>query len=255
MKPVWIIAVNAYREIIRDRVLYGIIVFALLLIGLSLALGQLSFAEQARISADFGFSGIQLSASILAIFVGSSLVSKEIEKQTILTLLARPITRAQFLLGKFLGLFLVIATVMLGLGSVLALVLVQLDLPIHASFALAILGVGLEATTLLALTLFFGSFCRPVMTVTFSAALFLIGHWVGSLEFFIKKSQSESFKLIGGAVARAVPDLEAFNWRSAPIYDSVVPASEALHACAYALAWTTFLIVAAVAVFRKRDFV
>src|SRR4051812_34634381 len=99
MKPVWIIAKNTYREIIRDRILYGIVVFALMLVGLSLALGQLTFAEQAKISADFGFIGIQLSAVVLAIFVGSSLVAKEIEKQTILTLLARPITRTQFLLG------------------------------------------------------------------------------------------------------------------------------------------------------------
>ena len=101
MKAIWIIANNTFREIIRDRILYGLVVFALLLIGVSLVLGQLSFAEQMRISIDFGFAAIHFSAVILSIFIGSTLVSKEIDKKTVMTLLARPITRFQFLFGKF----------------------------------------------------------------------------------------------------------------------------------------------------------
>src|SRR5436305_70886 len=104
MRAIYVIAVNTFHEIIRDRILYGILVFALLLIGISLALGQLSFAEQSRISANFGFTGIHLAAAILAIFIGSSLVSREIEKRTIMTLLVRPLSRTQFIIGKFLGL-------------------------------------------------------------------------------------------------------------------------------------------------------
>jgi Cu-processing system permease protein len=138
MRAMMIIASNTFREIIRDRILYGIVVFALLLIGLSLALGGLSFSEEARISANFGFTGIQLSTAVLAIFIGSTLVSRELEKQTILTLLARPITRTQFLLGKLLGLIFVIMTVMAGLALVLALVLMWLKLPIDMSFAVAL---------------------------------------------------------------------------------------------------------------------
>src|SRR3989344_2748310 len=101
MKIIRIIARNTYREIIRDRILYVLILFALLIIGVSLALGQLSFAEQTRISINFGFSAISLSTVVLAVFAGSTLVFKEIEKRTVLTLLARPITRSQFLIGKF----------------------------------------------------------------------------------------------------------------------------------------------------------
>ena len=255
MRSIWIIAKNAYREIIRDRILYGIVVFALLLIGLSLALGELSFAEQARISADFGFAGIQLSAAVLAIFVGSTLVSKEIDKQTILTLLARPVSRAQFLMGKFVGLFLVIVTVMAGLAATLAAVVAALELKVGETFAVALFGVGLESITLLSLALFFGSFARPAMTVTFSAALFMIGHWVGSLDYFVDKSQSPAFRALGRAVSRVVPDLEAFNWRSAPIYDVAVPMADVLKATGYALTWTALFFAATVAIFNRRDFV
>ena len=91
MRSAFIIAINTFREIIRDRILYGIVVFALILLGVSLALGSLGIQEQVRISLNFGFMGIQLSLVVLAIFVGSTLVYKEIEKQTVTTLLARPL--------------------------------------------------------------------------------------------------------------------------------------------------------------------
>lgn len=255
IRPVWIIAKNTYREIIRDRILYGIVVFALLLIGMSVALGELSFAEQARISANFGFAGIQLSACILAVFVGSSLVAKEIEKQTILTLLARPITRAQFLVGKFVGLSLVILTVMAGLAVVLAGLITALALPVNGTFSTALYGIVLEALILLGLALLFGSFARPMMTVTFTAALFLIGHWVGSLRFFMERSESGAFRAIGAVIVNIVPDLERFNWRSAPVYQIAVPAQEILAASAYAAGWIICLVAATSLIFRRRDFV
>lgn len=255
MRSVWIIAINTYREIIRDRILYGIIVFALLLIGVSIALGQLSYAEQARISADFGFTGIQMSACILAIFAGSTLVAREIEKQTVLTLLARPVSRAQFLLGKYFGLALVVLTVIAGLAVVLSGLLVALDFTIGGSFFIALLGIALEAMVLMALALFFGSFSRPMMTVVFSVSLFMIGHWVKSLDFFVKKSDSESFKFLGGAIANGIPNLEKFNWRSAPIYSMQIPAHDVWFTLAYACGWTLVLMSLTILIFRRRDFV
>lgn len=254
-RPVWIIATNTYREIIRDRILYGIVVFALLLIGISIALGQLSYAEQARISADFGFTGIQMSAAILAIFAGSTLVAREIEKQTVLTLLARPVSRAQFLMGKYVGLSLVVLTVVAGLALVLIGLLLALDFAIGVSFFVALLGIALESMVLTALALFFGSFARPIMTVVFTVSLFMIGHWVKSLEFFVKKSESEGFRIFGKILGQIIPNLEKFNWRSAPIYNWVVPQKEVLLAVGYGLGWTVFLMVATTLIFRRRDFV
>ena len=255
MKPIWIIAKNTFREIIRDRILYGIVVFALLLFGLSLALGQLSYAEQARISADFGFAGIQLGASILAVFIGSTLVAREIEKQTVLTLLARPVSRTQFLLGKFFGLSLVVATVIAGLAAVLAGLLVLLELKIGGAFFIALAGVMLEALLLIAIALFFGSFSRPTMTVVFTASFYLIGHWISSLGFLLEKNSSPGFKFLAEVLANAVPDLEKFNWRSAPIYDLAVSSHEIFGSVAYAFGWVLLLLALTSFIFRRRDFV
>lgn len=255
MKSIRVIATNTFREIIRDRILYGIIVFALLLIGVSLALGSLSFAEQARISANFGFTGIQIATAILAVFVGSSLVSKEIDKQTILTLLVRPITRAQYLLGKFMGLLMVLGTVAAGLVLVLLGVVLALELKIVPSFFVAIYGVGLEAMILVSMALFFGTFARPMMTVIFTMSFFLIGHWVDSLDFFVQKSESASFKIIGKALGFIVPNLERFNWRAAPVYGDAVPVDEILKATFYGAGWVLFFLSATILIFRRKDFV
>ena len=96
---VYLIAKNSFREIIRDRVLYGLFIFALVVIFLSLVLGNLSFNEQQKITIDFGLTGIELSSGILAIFIGAQLVFRELELRTLGTILVRPVTLAQFLLG------------------------------------------------------------------------------------------------------------------------------------------------------------
>lgn len=255
MNAVKVIAINTFREIIRDRILYGILVFALLLIGLSLALGQLSFAEQSRISANFGFTGIHLSAAILAIFIGSSLVAREIEKRTIMTLLVRPVSRTQFIVGKFFGLVMVLTALIAGLSLVLLMVVSFLELKVELNFLVAIVGIWFEALLLLSLSLFFGSFARPTMTVVFTGSMFLIGHWVDSLKFFVDKSESTGFKLLGKTISKVFPNLEVLNWRSAPVYELSIPASTATPALMYASAWIIFLLALTSLIFRRRDFV
>lgn len=255
MNSIRVIAFNTFREIIRDRILYGILVFALLLIGMSLALGQLSFAEQSRISANFGFTGIHLSAAVLAIFIGSSLVAREIEKRTIMTLLVRPLTRTQFIIGKFLGLVLVLTSLIAGLAIVLLAVVSFLELKIEFNFLIAVIGIWFEALLLLSISLFFGSFARPTMTVVFAGSFFLIGHWVDSLKFFVEKSESAGFKILGTVITKVFPNLEVLNWRAAPVYEVTIPASTSIPAILYASAWIVFLLSVTSLIFRRRDFV
>jgi Cu-processing system permease protein len=257
MSAIWTIATNTFREVIRDRILYGIVVFALLLLGLSLALGGLSFTENARISADFGFAGIQLGVAILSIFVGSTLVAKEIEKQTILTLLARSISRNQFLIGKFLGLTFVVVTVMAGLALVLGILLQSLGLAVGPAFFGALFGVLLESLILISLTLLFGVITRPIMTVIFSSSVFLIGHWISSLGELmkLKRNSDPSFQTTAEILMKIVPDLEKFNWRSAPIYGDAIPIETITTASMYAMGWTLVILALTSFAFRRRDFV
>lgn len=254
MKSILIIAANTYREIIRDRILYGLIVFALLLIGLSLALGQLSFAEQTRISANFGLTAIHISAVMIAIFMGSSLVNKEIDKKTILTLFVRPISRLQFLLGKSLGLVLLILTAIGGLALVLMGVFLGIGLGISSLFFVALLGIILEALILLAVSLFFSAFATPVMVVAFSLGIFVIGHWTESLRFFAQKNESIAFEFFSILVIKGLPNFELFNWRSHMIYNHTISGWELASAGTYAILWFVFLMSATVFIFKGKDF-
>ena len=253
MRSVFIIAKNTYLEIIRDRILYGLIVFAILLIGLSLALGQLTFAEQARITADFGFSAIHISAAILSIFVGSTLVAREIDKKTILTLLARPISRSQFLVGKYFGLYAVIVVATLLLAAVLSALLLLMGMDMSLAFVAGLYGVLLEASVLLSATLFFGSFASSMLSSAFVLAIFLTGHWVESLKFFSENSQSASFILMSKVIRNIVPNLENFNWRSLFVYNDLLPLNDLAFGSLYSLAWSVFFITLSALIISRRD--
>lgn len=253
MRPVWVLAKNTYKEVIRDRILYALILFAFLLIGLSLALGQLSFAEQARISANFGLSAIHLCAVVLAIFVGSNLVYKEIEKKTVLTILVRPINRLQFILGKTLGLSLLIVTMILGLSFVLCLVFLGLGMDINARLGLVLVGLLAESLVLLGVTLVFSMISKPLLVVCYSVGIFLIGHWQSSLEFFAEKSQGGALKPVAWAVRYFVPNLERVNWKDIVLYNQPLDAQANLISLAYCFAWFAACILLCAILFQRKD--
>lgn len=253
MRPVWILASNTFREVIRDRILYALLMFAVLLIGLSLALGQLSFAEQARISANFGLSGIHLVAVALAIFVGSNLIYKEIEKKTIMTILVRPIGRTQFILGKALGLGLVIVTMIFGLALILGLVFWGLSKPVDGRFVLVLTGLLAESLVLLGVTILFSMITKPLLVVCFSIGIFLIGHWQGSLTYFAAKDQGGPLSVLAWLVRHFVPDLERLNWKDLVLYEQPVQAAVKASALGNAAAWFVFYILLSSVLFVRKD--
>lgn len=255
MSEIRVIAQNTFKEIIRDRILYGLVVFALVVMGMSLALGQLSFAEQTRISINFGFAAMHLSVVVLSIFVGSSLVSREIEKRTVLTLLSRPMTRSTFLMGKFAGLTSVIALILLGLSVVLATVLWGYGMSWNRDCVTALLGIFMESLVLLGMTMFFGVFLRPMLTVIFSLSFFLIGHWLDSMNFFAQNGKSVLFATFNKICQFLLPNLERFNWRAFATSDQTVPYDIVAEAGFYALAWIVFLMSVTCLIFRRKDFV
>lgn len=253
MRPIWVLAKNTYKEVIRDRILYALVLFAILLIGLSLALGQLTFAEQARISANFGLSAIHLTSVVLAIFVGSNLVSKEIEKKTILTILVRPISRLQFILGKALGLALIILTMMFGLLSILLFVFWLLEMAIDARLIWVLIGLLAESLVLLGFTLVFSMITRPLLVVCFSIGIFLIGHWQGSLKFFAEKAKGGPLEPINWLVSHFLPDLEKLNWKDLVLYNIPLEVPAKMTALGYAGAWFFTCVFLAAVIFEGKD--
>ena len=255
MRTVWIVGRNTFKEVIRDRILYGLIVFAVMIISVSLALGQLSFAEQSRISANFGLAAIHIGAICIAIFVGSTLVMKELDKQTILTILVRPITRAEFIIGKFVGLALVIASVMVGLGAVLALVFYLIGLNITIDLLIALMGIFLESLCLLGFAMLFSMFTRPVLVVSFSAGIFLIGHWFSSLRYFAQKAPQTFIYWVYEILRFVIPDFETFNWKNLVVYQDKASDYQIGSSSVYAFLWIGILVILTAVIFERKDLV
>ncbi len=254
MRNIWIVAHNTTKEILRDKVLYGLFVFALFLIFCSLLLGQLSFAEQARIVTDLGLVATQVGCGMLSVFVGSSLVWKEIERQTVLTLLSKPVSRAKFLIGKFLGLGLVIILVDILISTVLALLIQNLGDVHWYQFIVAEIGALFESLFLLSVAIFFGVFCRPIMTTVFTLSIWVLGHGINDLHYFSQKSPNEIFKAIGLGISKFFPNLDYFNFKEAVIYGDAISSLSITRAFGIWIAWFIILSIASTWIFEKRDF-
>jgi ABC-type transport system involved in multi-copper enzyme maturation permease subunit len=249
-----VVAKNTYIEMIRDRVLYFVVVFSLLFMALCFALGQLSYDEIFRLSVSLGLSGIHLCFIGLTIFLGCSVFFREIEQKTIYTLLARPISRDQYLTGKYMGLVGILVTLLLGFLLCFTLIELLLGMPILLTSYYAFIGFFFESCILLAITFFFSTFAKPFLSITGSLSFFLIGHWVGTLDYIIEKSEDLVFKFFAIGVSRVFPNLEALNWRQFAIAKAHVPSYEVVFSVAVATLWALFFFLMALLIFRRKDF-
>ena len=239
---------------IRDRVLYFVVVFSILFMALCFALGQLSYDEIFRLSVSLGLGGIHLCFMGLTIFLGSSIFYREIESKTIYTLLARPLSREQYLFGKYLGLIGILLTMLFGFLLCFTVVELLLGMPILLTTYYSFIGIFFEACILLAVTFFFSTFAKPFLSVTGALSFFLIGHWVGNLDEFVKEGHSQFFKIGSKIISRTFPDLEALNWRQFAIAKAHVPNFELAFSSGVALLWAAFFFLVALLIFRRKDF-
>ncbi len=218
MSPVLSVARNSFREAIRDRILLSLVAFAVLLAGAGLLFSQMSFGISASALVNFGLFTITLFGVVIAIFLGIQLVAKEIERRTLYTLLARPVRRRQFLMGKYLGL---LAALALNTGLMLAALLIAVALlhPAWRTGESALLASGLTIflalALLTALALLFSSFSSPVLAAAFSLALFLIGNFAGDLRGLGAAAHPGPGRWLALGVAYLVPDFSALNLATA----------------------------------------
>lgn len=255
MNQIITIAQNTYKEMIRDKALFILIFFALGLLALSVLLSQLSIHENLRLTIDFGFSGIFLAIVAMTLFVGSTLVFREIDKKTILFLMSYPLSRSQFIMGKFFGFAAILCTLMLGLGVALAALLITIQWKPTASFLIAFYGIFLETLVLLSMTLLFGVIIRPILVVGAVVGLFLIGHGMNGFAEIVARGQNEFLKTLSQILRWGLPNLENMNWMNQVVYAELVPGRTILFASVYSLGWIIFFLSLAIVVFRRRDFV
>jgi ABC-type transport system involved in multi-copper enzyme maturation permease subunit len=253
MKLIYVIALNSLREYVRDKVVLIVGFIAVALFAFSLLLGALSFAEQQRILAHFGLAAIHLSCLAVVSFLGSFLLHKEIERQTCLLVLARPITRAQFLVGKFLGVFQLLFLFIFLLGAALE-ILLQFQFP-FAHYVSVLFGIFMEMSLLLALAVFASTFLRSTLALFATVGSFFIGNWSQDLGFFGEKIKSPLYLILSKSLKIGFPNLFEMNWRSVYFLEKGVPGAQLGWVLLHGLGWTLFFLTVAVFIFRRKDLV
>jgi ABC-type transport system involved in multi-copper enzyme maturation permease subunit len=249
-----VIAANTVREAVRSKVLYTLVFFAVLLIGTGVLLSTLTYVEGQRILQSVGLAAIRLFGAAIAIFVGIGLIHREVERRTIFTILSKPVTRSEFLLGKYAGLVVTIWLQVLVMGAAFAAVslLAGAPLPLQVGYALALAAV--EFAVIVAFATLFSSFTTPMLAALFTSGLYLIGHLTRDLRDFGARSESELVRVASRALYRVLPDLESFNLTTEALHALAVPASDVVLATAYGAGYCTLLLMLGSLVFARRDF-
>ncbi len=254
MRSLLVVAQNTFRETVRDKILYNLVFFALLLIGASVLLGTLTIGEQARIINDVGLAAINLVGVIIGIFVGIGLVTKEIERRTIYTILARPITRTQFVLGKFVGLISIGGVNVAIMFSMFVVTLWLSGNAINVSLFQAVQLMLVEIILMTALAMFFSTFSSPTLSAIMTLGFYMIGHLTGDLKGIVEKTKDPATEGIMTALYYLCPNLEWLNIKGQAANGVAVSGEYQLAATAYGLLYATLLLVGACRIFERRDF-
>jgi ABC-type transport system involved in multi-copper enzyme maturation permease subunit len=254
MQSLVVVAGNTFKETVRDKILYNLVFFAILLIGASVLLGTLTMGEQSRIINDLGLAAINLVAVIIAIFVGIGLVTKEIDRRTIYTILARPITRVQFILGKYLGLaFIIVVNIAIMFTMFIGTVWVSGNV-IYGSLFQAVELILVETLLVMAIAMFFSTFSSSTLSATMTIGIYIIGHLTSDLKTIAEKSHSQLTELMLTALYYVCPNLELLNVKGQAASGVLVEMGYQLTATAYGLLYAGILLTGACLVFQRRDF-
>jgi ABC-type transport system involved in multi-copper enzyme maturation permease subunit len=250
------IARNAFREAVRDRVLYNLVVFVLLLIAGAIFVGELSAGQEGKIIVDLGLSAILLFGVFIAIFVGVGLVYKEIERRTLYAILSKPIGRGEFLLGKYLGLGLTlfVNVAIMGVGLSVALFYVKRGWnPLVVRIWPAILLIYCELMILTGVAMLFSAFSSPALSALLSFFVFVIGHFSGDLRTLSGSMPSAPARWVFAGLYYLLPNLANYNAITLAAHGQTPEARAIGVALVYGLIYTSVLLCATTLIFRRRN--
>jgi ABC-type transport system involved in multi-copper enzyme maturation permease subunit len=249
------IALNTSREAIRNKVLYSILLFACLVTAISAAFGSASIGDTSKFVKDFSLFSISLFGVVTTVVLGVTLLHKELVKRTIYNILSKPVARWQFLLDKFLGLFVTLAIMMLLMTTALLVLLWFLEHRIDWELLPVIGAMMLEITVLLAVAIFFSSMVvTPTLAGLFTVGTFIAGRSSAVLAYFFDPEQPVALRYAIKVLYVALPHLDRLYVADQVVSGVALPASYYLYATLYALGYVTLLLLLSMVIFRRREF-
>lgn len=249
------VAGNTFREAVRDRILYNLVLFVLLITACAVLLGDLTDGNEARTIVNIGLNAMLLFGAFIAIFVGVGLVTKEIEKRTVYAIFAKPLNRGTFIIGKYFGLCLTLLlnVFVMAVGVSLALVYVgagHLAMSIWGSVFL----IFLELTILTAVAIVFSSFSSPMLSALLTFLVFVIGHLSASLRDLAAGMGSAAATVIFDVIYYLLPNLAHFSFRTEAANGLVPNSAMIFGGIAYAIVYVAILLTISITIFSRRNF-
>ena len=267
MRVILLVAGAVFKESVRDRVPYSMVMFAVLMMAASYLISQLTAGQDLKIIKDLGLASLSIFGLLIAVFIGIGLVSKEVEKKSVFGLLTKPVTRTQFILGKYLGLVMTLVVNLVVMTVAYYAVHLYMDMTtpptlkagwpapaLDPRLLIAIVLIVGELAIVTAVALFFSTFSSPLLAALLTLGLWVAGHFNGDLRQFETVMDNRAVAWIARGLYYLLPNLAPFNVKAEVVYGMPVAASHVGYTLVYALVYIGMLLSAAIAIFRRRDF-
>lgn len=252
---IWAIAANGFREVIRDRILYVIGFFAILMALALRLLPEISVGADGKIFLDLGLAATSLLGAIVAIFVGTGLINKEIEKRTVLVLIPKPISRTEFIVGKHLGLSAVLVVMIGAMTIIYLLMLLWAKIPFSlTSILISQVFLLLELAVLTAVAILFGVFTSSILATLFSFGVYFMGHISRDLLKLGAITKNANIETLTRSLYLVLPNLERFNLKNDAVYGLLPSTTELLSSALYGFLYIVLLLTCANLIFARRQF-
>ena len=256
MKRIGVVALNTFREAVRDRVLYNLVFFALVMMAAAILVGQISIGIEQIVIVTLGLSAISVIGLLIAVFIGVGLVSKEIDKRTLYALLAKPLRRWEFLTGKFAGLVFTLAvnTAAMAVALFLALYHVKHSLErTDIAVLVAVYFILLKLALVVALAMLFSCFTTPLLAILFTAGLYVAGLFVYDMRGLKLYEMSPVLSTVLGSISYLLPNFQNFDVLGAAAHGRAIPGILIAQNTLYAALYCAIALIVASAIFSRRN--
>jgi Cu-processing system permease protein len=247
------IALNSWKQMVRDRIFYVVLIVACLMLGFSYLLATLTIIESRKILLDFGFSAVSFASGATAIYIGIVSMAREIEQRTIYSVVSKPISRSVYLLGKFIGSLAVLAITHFLLSLNILAVLSMMGEAVPDGFIACLFLIFLETVILLAFAFLCSTFTSSMLAAGFTAAFFLIGRSNPSFQTMAQKALTSGARGVASFLYYVTPNLERYNLRDVVAYGRPYPAEMIPVGVVYAFAYVIICLAGACLILRQRD--
>ncbi len=256
MRTVSTLAIVTVREALRRKLAVNLLVFAVALVTASFVISTLTFGEQYRVIVSIALSAMEIFGTLIAAFLGSALVAGDVERRTVYPIVAKPVSRTQYVAGRYLGLVttttLNLAVMAVFLVAVLAFYTRGLAFLAQTPLLATLGAIALQLAMVAAVAVLFSTFTTATLSAIFTLSFVVAGHLASDLVRYWGQ-QGEGAGWMGKALYVVVPNLEALNFKEAMVYKDALPAGPTALAFAYGLLYSVGVVAVAAGIFSRRD--